>query len=87
MRERDRHLHSWEPIALNAESEKQNDNSNIQPTHNKDDVEALDKCAPLARFMSFVPGIVGFNGETRCNGQLAKMDDAHLYIQDETCDH
>ena len=24
-------------------------------THNKDDVEALDKCAPLARFISFVP--------------------------------
>ena len=23
--------------------------------HNKDDVEALDKCAPLARFISFVP--------------------------------
>ena len=24
-------------------------------THNKDDVEALHKCAPLARFISFVP--------------------------------
>ena len=24
-------------------------------THNKDNVEALDKCAPLARFISFVP--------------------------------
>ena len=23
--------------------------------HNKDDVEALDKCAPLARFILFVP--------------------------------
>ena len=31
------------------------DNSNIQPTHNKDDVEALDKGAPLAPFISFVP--------------------------------
>jgi hypothetical protein len=31
------------------------DNSNIKPTHNKDDVEALDKCAPLARFISFKP--------------------------------
>jgi hypothetical protein len=31
------------------------DNSNIQPTHNKNDVEALDKCAPLACFISFVP--------------------------------
>ena len=24
-------------------------------THNKDNVKALDKCAPLARFISFVP--------------------------------
>ena len=24
-------------------------------THNKDDVKALDKCAPPGRFMSFVP--------------------------------
>ena len=24
-------------------------------THNKDNVEALNKCAPLARFISFVP--------------------------------
>ena len=24
-------------------------------THNKDNVEALDKCAPLAGFISFVP--------------------------------
>ena len=26
-------------------------------THNKDDVKALDKCAPLGRFISFVPNI------------------------------
>ena len=24
-------------------------------THNKDDIKALDKCAPLGRFISFVP--------------------------------
>ena len=28
-------------------------------THNKDDLKALDKCAPPGRFISFVPGREG----------------------------
>jgi len=45
-----------ESIALNAESEKQGENSDIQPGCNKDNVKALPKCAPVAPFTPFVPG-------------------------------
>ena len=51
-------------------------------THNKDDVKALDKCAPPGRFISFVPNTQDFTFRLpHSHSELYAYYNAHDYRQ------